>query len=123
MKVDMAAFAIALLIMTSSSTSAPTVPGGGALIWWWICASRKKNSIGGWLLFYFWQIYSGAVMSWIFFAINYRSYIPENFDTSAEYGLFLLSTAGPVILISCQAIIAIFLQITRAWDVLLLQRW
>ena len=63
----------------------------GDLIAWWICNGRKRNPIGGWLLYFYWQLYAGLLMSAVFFASNIQSYIPENFESATTYWLFLLS--------------------------------
>jgi hypothetical protein len=44
---------------------AAPVPGGGigALIMWYVCGSRKKQEIGGWLLYYYIQLYLAVIVS------------------------------------------------------------
>ena len=72
---------VALLVLASSEApSAPSFPLGGGIIWWIICARRKQHAIGGWLLFYFWQIFSGAALAAILLVtLAYRGYSPEMF--------------------------------------------
>jgi hypothetical protein len=114
---------IAAFLTSPGSPSTPGLPLGGAIIWWIICSRRKQHSIGGWLLFYFWQIFSGAVISVALVAgLAYKSYMPESFDKLSDYGLFLLSAAPSVVLLLVQAAICVLLLYTRSWEVLKLLR-
>ena len=44
----------------SGSQYSPTF-SPGYLIAWWICNGRKRNPIGGWLLFFYWGVYSSLL--------------------------------------------------------------
>src|SRR6266849_2912457 len=113
----------ALLFAGTSSTNTytPTFPGG--LLAWWICSRRKRQEIGGWLLFYYWQLYSGALMTVVFFVTAFQSYVPESFDDSSKYYLFLSSALPGLVLFSVQLVIATILISVRTWDLLKLLRW
>ncbi|MCL5287358.1 MAG: hypothetical protein M1453_05105 [Acidobacteria bacterium] len=113
---------IALFLATSNTNSyTPTFPG--ALVAWLVCNGRKKHQIGGWLLFYYWQLYSGAFMTVLFFVMGFQSYVPESFDDATEYRLFLLSTVPVLILFVLQLAVATILVSVRTWDLLKLLRW
>jgi hypothetical protein len=121
---NMISFAAALLVAagtSSTSTYTPTFPGG--LLAWWICSRRKTQEIGGWLLFYYWQLYSGALMTVIFFVAAFQSYVPESFDDSSRYYLFLVSVVPGLVLFCVQLAIATMLISVRTWDLLTLLRW
>jgi hypothetical protein len=113
--------ALLLLFATSSNQYTPTLPGG--IIAWAICNGRKKQEIGGWLLYYYWQLYSSVVLSAIFFAIAIQSYVPENFDDNKQYLLFLASTVPLLVVYALQVAVATFLISVRTWDLLCLLRW
>ncbi len=87
----MFSFVDVVSLATTSSTSTqytPTFPGG-ILLAWLICNGAKRNPIGGWLLFFYWQLYAGILMTAFFFAMNIQSYIPENFAISiAQANIF-----------------------------------
>ncbi|HEY1938705.1 MAG TPA: hypothetical protein VGJ33_12280 [Candidatus Angelobacter sp.] len=112
-----------LAASTSSSPTAPSFPFLGALIWWIICSRRKNRSIGGWLLFYFWQIFSGAALSAILLVSGgYARYMPEVYDNASKYWLFVLSAAPNLLLLFVHAAAALMLLCVRTWDALVLLR-
>jgi len=110
-----------LLVATASNQYTPSFPGG--IIAWFVCNSRKRNEYGGWLLFFYWQLYSGIVMTGIFFSINFQSYVPENFDHATTYYWFLASVVPTIVIFMLQAAVATILIWVRTWDLLLLLRW
>lgn len=114
----MAAFLVAA---SSTNSYTPTLPGG--LIAWWICSSRKRQQIGGWLLFYYWQLYSGVLMTILFFSIAFQSYVPESYADPSKYHLFLASVIPVLVLFSVQLAIGTMLISVRTWDMLILLRW
>lgn len=95
----------------------------GYLIAWWICNGRKRNPIGGWLLFFYWGVYSSLLMTGVFFAMNIQSYVPENFDSSSKFAVFLASTVPGLLLFVVKCAIATLLLSARTWDMLKLLRW
>jgi hypothetical protein len=117
-------FIDAVIVAASSSSSqyTPTYPGG-ILIAWLICNGAKRNPIGGWLLFFYWQLYGGLLMTSAFFAMNIQSYIPENFDEKEKYLLFLASAVPTLILYLIQLAVGTILLTVRTWDLLKLLRW
>jgi len=83
------------LAQSADSTTQKTAPGAGIvgiLIAYWICNSRKRRPIGGWLLYYYMQLFGGALISfsWLFGMLeNFNS---ELWDNPALYTLYLIST-------------------------------
>jgi hypothetical protein len=112
---------LALFAAGTNNHYAPTFPGG--IIAWIVCNSRKKQQIGGWLLFYYWQLYSGVLMTSVFFVIALESYVPENFDDHKRYLLFLVSTVPTLVIYALQVAVGTFLISVRTWDLLRLLRW
>jgi hypothetical protein len=110
-----------LLASSSSSSAAPTFPGG--ILAWIICNGAKRNQIGGWLMFFFWQLYSGILVSALFFAMNIQSYVPENFESSDRFLLFLTSVVPMLIIYLAQLGVGTILLVARTWDLLKLLRW
>jgi len=109
------------LILVSNNQYTPTFPGG--IIAWIVCKARKRNEYGGWLLYFYWQLYAGVVMTAIFFWINLQSYVPENFgDDRARYYWFLLSTVPTLLIFCLQVAVATILISVRTWDMLRLLR-
>jgi hypothetical protein len=105
---------------TSGSQTAPALPGG--LVAWIVCNARKRNGIGGWLLFFYWQLYAGLVLSAFFFVANIQSYVPENFDDKAKFALFLVSAVPGLLLLLVQTTVATFALGVQTPDMLKLLR-
>jgi hypothetical protein len=95
----------------------------GFLIAWLICNGRKRKPIGGWLFFFYWQVYSGLLLSGVFFAVNIQSYVPENFENLRTFGLFLASAVPGLVLYVVKTAVATLLLSARTWDMLKLLRW
>jgi hypothetical protein len=103
-----------------SRAQAAPVPGAGlgALFTASFCISRRKQEIGGWLLYYYIQLYLGAVLSIPIFALSFNNYRPSSWSVQpALYPLFLLSTVPGVLIPPVQLIIAERLRQSRdsAW--------
>jgi hypothetical protein len=62
-------------------------------------------------------------MTAIFFSINLQSYVPENFDSSRKFNLFLLGVVPDLILYLAQVAVGTVLLSVRSWDLLQLLRW
>jgi hypothetical protein len=111
-----------LTLLTGTGTqSTPMLPGG--IVAWIICNGRKRNPIGGWLLFYYWQLWSGLVVSAVFFALNIQSYVPENFDNGKLFAIFLAASVPTLLVLLVQAVVATMLLSFRTADMLRLLRW
>jgi len=78
--------------------------------------------MGGWLLFFYWQLYSGVIMTIVFFCINFQSYVPENFDDQAKYYWFLASVLPSFVIFALELAVATTLISVRTWDLLCLLR-
>jgi hypothetical protein len=112
----------ALLQATSDRTNYFTPSPLGILLAWWICNRNKRNPIGGWLMFYYWQVYGGILVTLLFFALSAQSYVPENFDSTRRFALFLASALPGLILLFIEAAVATFLLSARTWDMVKLLR-
>jgi hypothetical protein len=112
--------AFLVLLATSSNQYTPSFPGG--IVAWIVCNSRKRNEYGGWLLFFYWQLYSGILMTALFFSVNFQSYVPENFETSARYYRFLASVLPTIVIFALQVAVGTILISVRTWDLLRLLR-
>jgi hypothetical protein len=114
-------FSLLLLAAATNNQYTPTFPGG--IIAWIVCNARKRQEYGGWLLYFYWQLYSGVIMTTVFFCINFQSYVPENFgDERSRYYWFLLSTVPSLVFFALQVAVATVLISVRTWDLLRLLR-
>jgi hypothetical protein len=113
-------FAIWLASSSSTSTT-PGLPGG--ILAWIICYRARRSPIGGWLLFFYWQLYGGLLMAVIFFSMNLQSYVFENFDDSRKFYMYLASVGPYIILYLAQIVVGTLLLTVRTWDLLQLLRW
>jgi hypothetical protein len=113
---------LALFAAGSSSPNSPTF-SPGFLIAWLICNGRKRSPVGGWLFFFYWQLYSGLLISAVFFATNIQSYVPENFGSTRLFALFLASSVPGLLLFIVKCAVGTLLLSARTWDMLKLLRW
>lgn len=115
----------AVLLQATDVASKPVNPLGiGGIVAWVVCANRKQYSIGGWLLFYFWQIFSGAAMTAVLLVTTgYSAYLPEMYPNVTSHWLFFVSAAPQGVLLFMQAGAALMLLCVRTWDALQLVRY
>ena len=64
----------------------------GAAIAALICYRARRRAIGGWLLYYYIQLYGGALIIGIMTLASLSNYYPQNWPDKSLYTLFLLST-------------------------------
>lgn len=114
---------VAAIVNSSSSTGNPMPGLPGGIIAWVICYKQRRSQIGGWLLFYFWQLYAGTLMTLIFFAIGFNSYVPESYNDPKTYHLFLISVVPQIVIILLQVAIGTMLISVRSWDMFKLLRF
>lgn len=113
---------LAVFAAGSGSQYSPTF-SPGLLIAWLVCNGRKRNPIGGWLLYFYWQLYSGLLISAVLFGTNIQSYVPENFENTRVFALFLASAVPGLLLFVVKCAVATLLLSARTWDMLTLLRW
>lgn len=113
--------AVILAVSSNGNQYTPTFPIGG-IIAWLVCSRRKREAMGGWLLFYYWQLYGGILVTVAFVAIAFQSYVPESFDDPTKYHLFLLSVVPSLVIAGIEIAIATILISVPTWDMLKLLR-
>jgi hypothetical protein len=110
--------------LASSSTSTPYTPSfPGGIIAWIVCYKQRRSEIGGWLLFYYWHLYAGVLLTLMFFALAFQSYVPESFQNPTDYHLFLVTAVPSIVLFAVEVAIGTMLISVRTWDMLCLLRW
>lgn len=106
---------LTLLAANGGQTRTPGVGGGGLLIMWYICHRRRHNPIGGWLLFYYIQLYLGALFSLLIVAASLEYYSPSSWDDSGLYAISLISSVPQLVLVAAQVAVATALLKVRSW--------
>lgn len=109
--------AVPLPVLGADSTqSSPPFPGAGVggLVMWYVCASRKQKEIGGWLLYYYIQLYLGVLVSIVVFAASFKAYLPDTWSAVPDlYPMFLLSTLPGLLVLPVQLVVAEILRVSR----------
>jgi len=99
-------------LLASESYKSSPVPGGfgfTALILFIICYSRRKKEIGGWLLYYFIQLYLATGILIIYALFSLSDYRPSTWDSTIRYALFLLTTIPGYLFLFAQTIVSFWL--------------
>lgn len=113
-----------LLLQAASTETKPFTPAPlGILLAWYVCSRHKRDPIGGWLMFFYWQVYGGVLITLLFLALNIQSYVPENFDNSSHFELFIYSVVPGLVLTFIQCAVSTFMLTARTWAMLKLLRW
>jgi hypothetical protein len=84
-----------------------------------VCNMRKRSEVGGWLLFFYWQLFSGAVLTVFLFLKNFQAYVPENFAThAARHHWFMITAVSTIVVLALQVAVGTMLIVVRSWDLL-----
>ena len=96
-------------VAAQSGTQNPStpVPGVGALIMWYVCAKRKAQEIGGWLLYFYVQLYIGVVISLLISLASYENFLPSTWvKNQSLYPLYVLSVVPGIVILPIQLVAA-----------------
>ncbi|MGO9954252.1 MAG: DUF2569 family protein [Dissulfurispiraceae bacterium] len=61
------------------------------LLSWWICSHYKTYEIGGWLLFYYINVYNIVIITLINIVTDITGFIPSSWEDSNLYIMWILS--------------------------------
>jgi len=111
--------------MAASGFAAPTSNPAQSL---WIvtaiiCYARRKKPIGGWLLYFFWSIFGGGLITAIFVAAGIKNYLPASWSDGFSYSLFLLSAVPSIVIQAGLVAAAVALLRSRDWRWAIRIRW
>jgi hypothetical protein len=90
-----------------------TFGGSLALACGIVAIIRRKRAIGGWLFYFFCQVFLGLAL--VAASTHWQNYSPSEWDSPARYFLFILSNLSRVVLLAAIAVIGILLVETREW--------
>lgn len=105
----------ALALVSDNKNQAPLGGAPGALLMWWICSRRKEKPIGGWLLYFYIQLYVGGAVGIIFMLLSLKNYNPATWQSMPLYWLFLISGLPGQLLLVAQVVVASVLLKKRQW--------
>jgi hypothetical protein len=100
------------------SEAKSTTPFGGApgaLLMWWICSRRKEQPIGGWLLYFYIQLYVSAAVSLVFIALSVKNYNPDIWHSMTLYWLWVISVLPAQFLMIVQVVLGSIMLKRREW--------
>ena len=106
----------ALAANSSSPSYLPGLVALGPLWMYWLCNSQKHKSIGGWLLYFYIQIYVGVPLVFGVFLISSLPHLEASrWPDQTAFALFTLKSILPLVMITAQAIMATVLLKKRQW--------
>lgn len=109
------------LYLASNNQFIPAFPVGIIAIV--VCNIRKRGEIGGWLLFFYWQLYSGAIVTAFLFHRDFQTYVPENFASHLSTHRWLMAASvTTIVILSLQVAVGTLLVVVRNWDMVQLLR-
>jgi hypothetical protein len=98
----------------AQSKSSPTA--GGAIIVGIVCYMARKRPIGGWLLYFYINLYLGLIVALaLFVLLSFGNHLKSAWSSSGLYFLSIAFTLISQLLFVVQAIIATILLKTREW--------
>ena len=102
---------------SSQSLPAPVLnPLWWALIMWYVCSKRKTKEIGGWLLYFYTQLYVAVIGTVAISLFSFQNLLPSTWAANPSlYPLFLLSTLPTVIIGPVQLVVSEMLRRSREY--------
>jgi hypothetical protein len=93
----------------------PPLGSGLALACGLIAMGRRKRAIGGWLFYFFCQVFIGLAL--LATSTHWKYYLPQQWGDPLHYFLFTLSSLSRLALLACIAVVSVLLFETRsaAW--------
>ncbi len=85
------------VLAASADTTRQPVAGSGLLIAFAIAYLSRRRAIGGWLLYFYIQLYLGLLISLLFISQVVSNLDPNQWEDSFQYVMFFLSVAPVVI--------------------------
>lgn len=124
---SLSGFLDTLFVLATTSTRPATNPGAvvlfAPLVVWYVCAKRKTREIGGWLLFYYIQLYVGAGVAIVLSLASLDSYRPAAWsENPSAYPLLLLASLPVLGAVLGQVAVAHKLRKTRDGKLLFVLR-
>jgi hypothetical protein len=87
---------------------------GGLFVAWGIAYVTRRRSIGGWLLYFYIQLYASLLVSLLFFPQVISNINPAGWDNAMRYVLFVLSTVPVLLAEGLEAFVATRLLLDRS---------
>lgn len=98
------ALALSTLVATPALAADSTSLAPGRILFGviiaYVCISRQHKDIGGWLLYYYIQLYLSVVSSLVLFIPTYRNYLPIEWGGETKLYLLFLASTVPGLLIA-----------------------
>jgi|GEM_PF-2075933 len=113
---------VGTLLGASNGTTQGTPSYGviWAIIIFFICYARRKKAIGGWLLYYFIQLYAGSLLYIGLSITGISNYNPTGWENIKLYLLYLLTTIPETIFLLCQFVLSFWMIPVRkrSWKII-----
>ena len=100
---------------SDTKSTAPLGGAPGALFMWWICSRRKDQPIGGWLLYFYIQLYMSAAVSVLFALLSLKNYNPATWQNMTLYWLWVISVFPAQLLLIVQVVLGSIMLKQRQW--------
>lgn len=93
-------------LAASSQSAGQRTFGAGLFIAWAIAYLSRRRAIGGWLLYFYIQLYLSFLISLLFLPATYANLRPSEWDSAKLYVLFIISTVPVVLLTAAEVYVA-----------------
>lgn len=106
------------MALAEGGSTASRSSGGAAvaLIMYLICSRQKGKEIGGWLLYYYIQLYLGVIMMIVMTIVSINNYNPATWEDNKLYMLFLFSTIPGILVYFIQVGVAAMAMKTKDYE-------
>lgn len=107
---------LAMVALAVGSDMPNVFPAMGPVVAYLVCNATKHRAIGGWLMFYYWQVYGGVLVSlFLLVAVSGPRYNPAAWPNQHLYFLFLIRSVPSLLLLAGQALVGSTMLFLREW--------
>jgi hypothetical protein len=107
------AYAPVLALLVRQQAAVPPITSQLMLVGAIVAAVRQKHAIGGWLLFFFWQVVAGCAVTIAF--TDWSDLSARGWNDQMQYLVFLLATAPRVAVLVTLGVLGVMLIRTFEW--------
>jgi hypothetical protein len=99
----------AIAFASQQTDSSSGTHAGFAFLPFLVAYFARKRAVGGWLLLYYWSLYSGVLVSLIMNALSFSNFSPSLWPNSTRYAFVVVDTAISSIALYATAVVSTLL--------------
>jgi hypothetical protein len=101
-------------VLAANTPAAQNPVGGGLFVGLGIAYLARRREIGGWLLYFYLQLYSSLLFTLLLLPAELANLAPSAWEETGQYAWYLLSTLPPQMSTIAEVVIATYILFNRS---------